>query len=291
VSISSDDGTDSTDKSDSDYDSELDPDVDMCMGDDEDAPDGVDLDGDVDMKRDGDDDEEDDEEEEDEEKEDEEEVEEEDEDQEEDKDEDDGKEPRRIGQGEMVNRSAGDADTMLDDEPTVLPEQGQAMREHTPLPQPAAPAPRPQTPEPPPRPGTPETHNLSRWKFVGLVTPQKPRPAAPTLQEAEEAGNTSDVDVEQQLLGESAGGDSLFDVPLSGVLLPDVPLPHGPLPDVLLSDVPLPDIPLPDIPVPEARADISVGEETISPRVAFGLESGSCLVSFLCCNLFISGTD
>jgi hypothetical protein len=34
-----------------------------------------------------------------------------------------------------------------------------------------------------------------------------------------------------------------------------------------------------------------VGEESTSPRVAFGLESGSCLVSFLCCNLFISGTN
>jgi hypothetical protein len=39
------------------------------------------------------------------------------------------------------------------------------------------------------------------------------------------------------------------------------------------------------------RPDGSVGGEKTSPRVAFGLESGSCLVSFLCCNLFISGTD
>jgi len=53
------------------------------------------------------------------------------------------------------------------------------------------------------------------------VTPQKPRPAVPTLREAEAAGNTSDVDVNQQLLIESAGGDSLSDVPL-----PDVPLPE-----------------------------------------------------------------
>jgi len=74
-----------------------------------------------------------------------------------------------------------------------------------------------------------------------LVTPQKPRPAALTLREAEAAGNTSDVDVEQQLLGESAGGDSL----------PDVPLP----------DVPLPDVPLPDVPLGEGRPDDSVGEE------------------------------
>jgi hypothetical protein len=208
-------------------------------------------------------------------------VEEEDEDEEEDKDEDDGKEPRTIGQGEMVNTSADDADTMVDDEPTVLPEQGQEMREHTPRPQPPAPAPRPQTPEPSPRPRTPETHTLSGQEFLGLVTPQKPRPAAPTLREAEAARNTSDVDVEQQLLGESAGGDSLLDVPLPDVPPPDVPLP----------DVPLPDVPLPDVPLPEARPDGSVGEESTSPRVAFGLESGSCHVSFLCCNLFISGTD
>jgi hypothetical protein len=72
-------------------------------------------------------------------------VEEEDEDEEEDKDVDDGKEPRTIGQGEMVNTSGDDADTMVDDEPTVLPEQrrdmgqGQEMREHTPWPQPPAP--------------------------------------------------------------------------------------------------------------------------------------------------------
>ena len=53
------------------------------------------------------------------------------------------------------------------------------------------------------------------------------------MREAEAAGNTSDLDVEQQLLGESAGGDGL---------------PTGPLPDVPLPDVPLPDIPLPDVP-------------------------------------------
>jgi hypothetical protein len=88
-------------------------------------------------------------------------VEEEDEDEEEDKDENDGKEPRTIGQGEMVNTSPDDADTMVDDELTVLPEQGQEMREHTPRPQPPAPAPWPHTPEPSPQPRTPETHTLS----------------------------------------------------------------------------------------------------------------------------------
>jgi len=49
---------------------------------------------------------------------------------------------------------------------------------------------------------------------LGVVTPQQPRPAAPTLREAEAAGSTSDVDVDQQLLGQSAGGNSLPDVPL-----------------------------------------------------------------------------
>jgi hypothetical protein len=137
----------------------------------------------------------------------------------------------------MVNTSADDADTMVDNEPTVLPEQGQEMEqgqelcEHTPQPQPAAPAPWPHTLEPPPRSQTPETHTPSGLEFLGIVTPQKQRPAGPTLREAEAAGNTSDVDVGQQLLGESAGGDSL------------------------------PDVPLPDLPLPEARPGSSVGEE------------------------------
>jgi hypothetical protein len=224
VSISSDDATDST-ESDGEYDSELDPDVDMRMEDDVDAPDGVDLDGDVDMERDGDHEQEEDEKKEDEE----EEVV--DEDEEEDKDEDDGKEPRTIGQGEMVNTSADDVDTMVDDQPIVLAEQCQAMREHTPQPQPPAPAPPPQTADPRPRPRTPETHPLSGLEHLGLVMPQKPRPAVPTQREAEAAGHTSDVDVDQQLLIESAGGDSL------------------------------PDVPHPDVPLPKARPDGSVGEE------------------------------
>jgi len=117
--------------------------------------------------------------------------------------------------------------------------------------------------------------------LLGLVTPHKPPPAAPTLREAEAAGNTSDVDVEQQLLGESAGGDCLPDVPLPDVILPDVPLPDVLLPDVPhpdfpLLDVPLPDVPLlgvslpnvplldvllPDIPLLEEHRDGSVGEE------------------------------
>jgi len=197
VSISPNDDTDSTEKLEGKYESELDPDVDMRVEDDVDAPDGIDLDSDVDMEGDGDNDEEYDEEEKDEEKEDEEEVEEEDEDEEEDKDEDDGKEPRTIGQGKMINTSADEADTMVDDEPAVLPEQGQDMSQHIPTPQPPAPAPPPQTLETPPRRRTPETHTLSGPEFLGLVMPQKPCPAAPPLGEAEAARNTSDVDVEQ----------------------------------------------------------------------------------------------
>jgi hypothetical protein len=101
------------------------------MEDDVDAVEGVDFDGDFDMERDSDDEEEDDEVGDDEE--------------EEDKDEDDGKKPRTIGQGEMVNSSADDVDTTVDDPPMVLPEQGQGMCKHTPQPQPPAPAPWPQT--------------------------------------------------------------------------------------------------------------------------------------------------
>jgi hypothetical protein len=125
----------------------------------------------------------------------------------------------------MVNTSADNVDTMVDDQPIVLPEQGQEMREHTQRPQPPAPAPRPHTPEPRPRQRTPETHLLSGLEHLRLVMPQKPRPAVPTLREPEAAGNTSDVngyvDVDQQLQIESAGGDSLTDVPLRNVPLPE----------------------------------------------------------------------
>jgi hypothetical protein len=65
------------------------------------------------------------------------------------------------------------------------------------------------------------------------------------VREAEAAGNTSDVnvnvDVDQQLLIESAGGNSL----------PDLPLPA----------VPFPNVPLPNVPPPEALPDGWVGEE------------------------------
>jgi len=104
-----------------------------------DSPDGADSDGDVDMAREGEDGGGEDEKHEDEE---EDEV---DEDEEEDKDEDDGKEPRTIGQGETINTSADDVDTMIDDQPILLPVHCQEMRKRTPRRQRPAPAPRPNT--------------------------------------------------------------------------------------------------------------------------------------------------
>jgi len=252
MSLSSDDGTDSTEL-DSQYDSERESDVDMHMEDDVDALDGIDLDGDVDMEKDGEDKE--DEEDKDETKD--QEVDE-DEKEDEDADEDNGKESRTIGHGEMGNTSADDADTMVDDQRTMLPKQGQEMSEHTPLQHHPAPAPRPQTPEPHPRPRTPETYTRNGLEILGLLMPLKPNPAAPTVWEAEAAGNTPDVDVEQQLLGKSAGGDSVRDVLLPNIPVEDVALPH----------VPLPDFPHSDVPLTEAHPDGSVGEGWTSPCVA-----------------------
>jgi hypothetical protein len=142
MAISSDDDTDSTEP-DGEYDSEHDSNVDMRGEDDVDAPDSVDFDSDVDMERDSEDEEDEEEENE---------TEEEVVDEYEQEDEDNGKEPRTIGLGEMVYTSADDADTMVDDEPTVLPEHGQEMRKHTPRPQPPLLTLWPHSPEPPPRP-------------------------------------------------------------------------------------------------------------------------------------------
>jgi len=63
----------------------------------------------------------------------------------------------------------------------------------------------------------------------GACEAQKPRPAAPTLQQFEASGNTTDVDVELQLLRELAGANSVHDVHH-----PDVPLADVPLSDVRL---------------------------------------------------------
>jgi hypothetical protein len=127
----------------------------MGMDNDVEALDGVDLQCDVDMERDGDCEDEYDEEEDDEKKEEREDGNEEEdanEDEDEDEDEDGGKEPRTMGLGEMANTSADDLDTIADDQPIMLPEEGQEMREHTPRPQPSAPATPRQTLEPHPRP-------------------------------------------------------------------------------------------------------------------------------------------
>jgi len=183
--MSSDDDTDSTEESDGEYDSGHYSDVFVCMEDVVDALDGIDLDGDVDMEMDGDDEQEEDQEEEDEEEEDEEEEDEEEEDEEKeedeyedkDEDEDDGKESRTICQGEMVNTSPDDADTMVYNQGTMLPEQGQEMRENTPWLEPLAPALRPQTPEPCPPPQTPVTHPISGLKFLVPVTPRITSPS------------------------------------------------------------------------------------------------------------------
>jgi len=190
MSVSPDDDPDSTEESDGEYDSELDCDVDIRMEDDVDAPDGVDLDSDVDMEWESGDEEQKDEEKVDEEKEDEEEK---------DGDEDDCKEPRTIGQEAMVNTSADDRDTIVDDQPIRLPKQDQEKRVLTRWAQPPCLAQRPQTPEPRPQPQTPETHPYSGLEHLWLVTLQNHRPAVPALREAEAAQNTSDVDVDKQV--------------------------------------------------------------------------------------------
>jgi hypothetical protein len=103
------------------------------------------------------------------------------------------------------------------------------------------------------------------------VTPQKCHPAVPALREAEAARNTSDVDVDQQRLIESADGDSFPDVPFLDFAIPDGTL-------------------------CEVRPDRFEGEELTSPCVAekamvvvFRLGSGSCFVRFRCSNRFITG--
>jgi len=205
VSIPSDDVTDCTEL-DAEYDSDCDRDVDMCMAHDVDAPAGVDMDGDVDMERDGDTDDEEEEE-----KEDEEEVEEEKEHEERDQDEHDGKQHRTISQGEIVITLANDVHTVVDDQLIVLPEIVQEMCEHTSRPQPLTPARQLQTLEPSPCPRTVETHPICGLEHLGLVTQQNPRPAVLTLLEDRAAVNTLDVDVDldvdQQLMTDSAGGD------------------------------------------------------------------------------------
>jgi len=126
----------------------------------------------------------------------------------------------------MVNTLADNVDTMVDNQLIILPEQGQEMLQHTPWPQPPAHAPQQQTLQPRPWTGTPETHPLSGLEDLGLEMPQKPRPAVPSLREAEAARNTLVVDVHQKLLGDLAGGHSLPNVTLPDLALPEA-LPDG----------------------------------------------------------------
>jgi hypothetical protein len=73
------------------------------------------------------------------------------------------------------------------------------------------------------------------------MTPEKPCPAVQIMSEAEATGKTSDAVVDQELVIESVGCNSLPDVPLAVVSLPDVPIP--------------------DVPFPAACPDRSFGEE------------------------------
>jgi hypothetical protein len=225
VSIYSEDDTNYSKVSYSESDSEHDRDVHMHIENDVDAPSGVDFDGNVEMEWDDDNDKGQDEEEQDEDND--------DDDEDEDEDEDDRKEPRMIGLGEMVCTSVYDVDNIVDDQPTVLPRQGKEMHELTP---------RPQSQEPLARPPTPEPHALSPLEFLGLVKPQIPHLVALNLLKSEAARNTSNVDVEQQLLSTMSVGDNLSNVTLAEVLLravffPVVSLPNVPLPDVSLTEM------------------------------------------------------
>jgi len=63
-----------------------------------------------------------------------------------------GQLPPKIGQWEMVHSSDNNVDTMVHDQPIVLPEQSPEISEHTSWPQHAPPAPQPHTSEPLPWP-------------------------------------------------------------------------------------------------------------------------------------------
>jgi hypothetical protein len=138
----------------------------------------------------------------------------------------------------MIHTSADDVDTMVDDQPIMLPAQRLLMREYTPPPQPRAPAPWPETPKHRPRPRTPETHLITGLEHLRLMMLQRPPLAVPTLGGGEAAASTLDVDVQKQLLRESAGSNCLANVS------------H------------------PDAPLTAVGLDGLVGEERTSPRIA-----------------------
>jgi len=123
----------------------------------------------------------------------------------------------------MANTWADNVDTVVDDQQTMPPEKGQEIPERTPPLQLPAPAPCPHTVKPDPQSRKPETHPLGGQELLGLLMAQKHRPVAPPLRDAEAEGNTSDVNMNQHLLSQSAGGDCLPDVLLPDILLADVP--------------------------------------------------------------------
>ena len=84
-------------------------------------------------------------------------------------------------QGEMVNTTGDDVDTMVDDQAIVLSERGQETCEHTTWSQPLASAPRVLTLEPRVRPRMLETNPLSGMEDLGLVTSRRPRLAVRSM--------------------------------------------------------------------------------------------------------------
>jgi hypothetical protein len=128
--------------------------------------------------------------------------------------------------GEMVNPSADDVYPLVDKGPSVLPDQGQEMHEHTPQPEAPVPTPWPEALEPCPGQQPPATHPLSRLHLLGLVMPQKPHTVVTTQGEAGVPRMSSavdrELDREQQLLPKFPGGDRLPDTAFRGIHLPDV---------------------------------------------------------------------
>jgi len=108
---------------------------------------------------------------------------------------------------------------MVDNYPIPISKKSQEMWEHTPWPQPPVPAPWLPTLDPRPSPWSLENFTFCVLELFGLLMLQNPHLAVPTLNEAEAAGTTSHVDVDQQPLGESAGGNRL-----PNVLLPSIHL-------------------------------------------------------------------
>jgi hypothetical protein len=92
----------------------------------------------------------------------------------EDKKEDDGKEPWTIAQGDMVNTSPDDIDTMADNPALVLAEECQEMHEHTPRPQPPAPAPWRHIPRASPMITNSRDSSTQCAGVLEIVTPQIP---------------------------------------------------------------------------------------------------------------------